>query len=177
MILRANVCASRERMLRELTEAVEALTDGKPLVLWLEDLQWSDVSTLDWLAFVARRQERARLLVIGTYRPVDVVAREHSVKAVKQELQLHGRCTELLPDFLSEAHVAEYLVKRFSGEVTPASSLQRLARLIHRRTDGNPLFMVNLIDHLLSRGLLVHVDGQWTLKGEPAAAAMPESLR
>src|SRR5439155_5823954 len=65
--------ATRERMLRELAEAMEVLTTERPLVLWLEDLQWSDVSTLDWLALVARRQEPARLLVIGTYRPVEVI--------------------------------------------------------------------------------------------------------
>jgi DNA-binding winged helix-turn-helix (wHTH) protein len=46
--------ATRERMLRELAEAMEALTTERLLVLWLEDLHWSDVSTLDWLAFVAR---------------------------------------------------------------------------------------------------------------------------
>ena len=57
---------TRERMLRELAEAMEALTTEQPLVLWLEDLHWCDVSTLDWLAFVARRWEHTRLLVIGT---------------------------------------------------------------------------------------------------------------
>jgi class 3 adenylate cyclase len=79
--------ATRERMLRELAEAVERLTAERPLVLWLEDLHWCDVSTLDWLAFVARRREQARLLVIGTYRPVDVLVQGHPLRAVKQELQ------------------------------------------------------------------------------------------
>src|SRR5262245_35141693 len=62
---------TRERMLRELAEAVEVLTADRPLILVLEDLHWSDVSTLDWLAYVARRREAARLLVLGTYRPVE----------------------------------------------------------------------------------------------------------
>jgi ActR/RegA family two-component response regulator len=73
MLQRKTQGATRERMLRELAEAVEQLTAERPLVLCLEDLHWSDVSTLDWLAFVARRRESARLLVIGTYRPVDVL--------------------------------------------------------------------------------------------------------
>src|SRR5439155_21041951 len=87
--------ATRERMLRELAEAVEVLTVERPLVLWLEDLHWSDYSTLDWLAYLARRQERAKLLVIGTYRPVEVIVQEHPLRAVKQELQVHGHCREL----------------------------------------------------------------------------------
>jgi predicted ATPase len=91
---------------------VEVLTVERPLILWVEDLQWIDMSTLDWLAFVARRHEPARLLVIGTYRPVEVLAREHPLKGVKQELQLHGQCQELALDFLTEEHVAEYLPTR-----------------------------------------------------------------
>jgi len=58
----------RERMLREMAEAVEVLTAEMPVVLVLEDLQWSDTATLDWLAAVAQRREAARLLVIATYR-------------------------------------------------------------------------------------------------------------
>src|SRR5439155_14250614 len=87
--------ATHERMLREMAEAVEALTAERPLVLWLEDLHWSDYSTLDWLSYLARRREPARLLVIGTYRPVEAIVREHPLRAIKQELQVHGHCQEL----------------------------------------------------------------------------------
>ena len=52
---------------------------------------------------LARRQEPARLLIIGTYRPVEVLTRDHPLKGIKQELQLHGQCEELALDFLSEA--------------------------------------------------------------------------
>ena len=106
---------TRERMLRELAEALEVITAERPLVLVLEDLHWSDVSTLDLLSMLARRQERARLLIIGTYRPVEVLTRDHPLKGIKQELQLHGQCEELALDFLSEAAVAEYLAMRFDA--------------------------------------------------------------
>src|SRR6058998_869005 len=129
---------TRERMLREMAEAMEALTAERPLVLWLEDLHWSDYSTLDWLAFVARRREPARLLVIGTYRPVEVIAREHPLKGVKQELQLHGYCGEQPLELLSEGDVGEYLAVRFSVGAQHAAPLQGLARVIHQRTEGNP---------------------------------------
>src|SRR5262249_26096958 len=98
--------ATRERMLREMAGAVDAITAERPLVRWLEDLHWSDVSTLELLALLARRRERARLLVIGTYRPVDVIVKEHPLKAVKQELQLHGQCEQLVLRLLTEEAVA-----------------------------------------------------------------------
>src|SRR5262249_43385204 len=62
---------------------------------------------------LARRQERARLLIVGTYRPVEVLTRDHPLKGVKQELQLHGQCEGLALDFLTEEDVAEYLAVRF----------------------------------------------------------------
>src|SRR5262245_491104 len=134
---RKTLGATRERMLREMAEAVEALTAERPLVLWLEDLQWGDYSTLELIAALARRRERARLLVVGTYRPVDGIGREHPLKTVKQELQLHGRCAELPLACLAEAAVAEYLAVRFPAGVAGRSPLHGLARVIHRRTDGN----------------------------------------
>ena len=72
---------TRERMLRELAEALEALTAERALILRLEDLHWSDYSTLDLLSVLARRQEAAQLLILGTYRPVEVLTRDHPLKA------------------------------------------------------------------------------------------------
>jgi predicted ATPase len=172
--------ATKERMLRELGEALEVLTAERPLILWLEDLHWCDPSTLDWLAFVARRRERARLLIIGSYRPVETIVREHPLRTVKQELQVHGQCGELALGALSEAAVGEYVAVRCGWQ--PSRDRQRaarrietereterrqdwpladghgsdrlpvLARTIHRRTDGKPLFMVNVVEQLLAPG-------------------------
>ena len=75
------VGATRDRMLRELAEAIDLLTVQQPLVLVLEDLHWSDPSTLDLLAVLARRREPARLLLLGTYRPPEVRRRAHPLPA------------------------------------------------------------------------------------------------
>src|SRR5262249_52623181 len=89
--------ATQERMVRELAEAVEVLTVPRPLVLVLEDLHWSDYATLELLTYLARRAGPARLLVLGTYRPVEVLLRRHPLAAVKQELVLHGPAVGLPP--------------------------------------------------------------------------------
>src|SRR4029453_18493557 len=69
--------ATPARMRRELAQALDVLTADAPLVLVLEDLQWSDASTVDLLAYLAQRREPAQLLVLGTYRPVDLVLHAH----------------------------------------------------------------------------------------------------
>jgi predicted ATPase/DNA-binding winged helix-turn-helix (wHTH) protein len=167
--------ATRERMLREMAEAVETLTVERPLILRLEDLHWSDVSTLELLSVLARRREWAGLLVIGTYRPVEMLANEHPLRAVKQELQLHHQCEELRLNLLTEGDVAKYLVTRFMGSSLPA----RLTRVFHQRTEGNPLFIVNMVDYLTARGVLVEIGGQWQLKAavEEVETGVPESIQ
>jgi predicted ATPase len=162
-------------MLRELAEALEMLTAEQPLVLVLEDLHWSDVSTLDFIASIARRREPARLLLLGTYRPAEVALYDHPLHAVHHELQGHGLCAELPLTLLPNTAIAQYLALRFP-EIAP---LTDLVRLVHQRTDGNPLFMVNLVEDWVAQGWLVEAEGRWTWRVGLAVlqAGMPESLR
>ena len=143
--------STRDRMLRELAEAVEALSRERPLLLLLEDLHWSDGATVDLLAWLARRREAARLLLIGSYRPVDAIAGGHPLRAATEELARHRCCTELAVEPLTGADIAEYLSAQLPPDPAGTTSLEELASVIHRRTDGHPLFMVTLVDHLLSR--------------------------
>ncbi len=154
--------ATKERMLREMAEAMEALSAEAPLILVLEDLHWSDYSTLDLISSLARRREPSRLMLIGTYRPSEVLLGHHPLEAVRQELLMRRRCHELRLDYLREDAVAEYVALRFPGAKLPGG----LARAIHRRTDGNPLFMVNVIDYLAAKSLI----------GDPAGAADPREV-
>jgi DNA-binding winged helix-turn-helix (wHTH) protein/tetratricopeptide (TPR) repeat protein len=167
--------ATRERMLREMAEAVEALTADAPLVLVLEDLHWSDAATVDLVSLLARRSRPARLLLIGTYRPVDLIVAQHPLKEVKLELQTAGRCQELSLELLGEAAVAAYLGERFARHAFPPG----LAQVINRRTEGHPLFMVSVVDDLVGRGVIATRDGQWELRArlEDVEISVPESLR
>ncbi len=162
-------------MLREFCELLEALSREGPLVLVLEDLHWSDYTTLDVLTLLARRRDRAPLLVIGTHRPVEVVLRRHPLRAVQQELQIQGLCAELPLDNLSSAEVSAYLTQRFPGNEIP----EVVAEVIYRRTEGHPLFIVNLIAYLIAEGRLVQGEGRWTLpQGEASLdVGVPDNLR
>ncbi|HEU4900725.1 MAG TPA: AAA family ATPase, partial [Actinomycetota bacterium] len=84
-----------ERMLREAAEVLEAVASDRPLVLVLEDLHWADPSTVDLLAWLARRGPPARLVVAGTYRPADALAGGAPIGDLGAELRLRGLATEL----------------------------------------------------------------------------------
>jgi len=138
---------TQQRMLREMTQALEALATESPLVLLLEDLHWSDFSTFELMSAIARRSERAPLLILGTYRPVEMLATDHPLRAMKQELELHRYCQELRLKLLTEENVVDYLGKRLAADAS--RQFGTLAHEVYARTDGNPLFMVNMVDYLL----------------------------
>jgi predicted ATPase len=143
---------TQQRMLREMAEALEVIAAERPLVLMLEDLHWSDPSTLDLIATVARRNEPARLMMLGTYRPVEMLAGEHPLRAMKEELELHQQAIELRLPLLSERDVAAYLTDRFGDD------REKIAAAIYARSEGNPLFMVNVVDYLVEQGSLANAD-------------------
>ena len=167
--------ATRERMLREMGEAFDTLTSDQPLVLILEDLHWSDYSTLDLISYLANQRQPARLMLIGTYRTVELIVSAHPLKEVKQELLAKQQCEELPLDYLSEDAVAEYLSLRFPTNRFPSE----LARLIHERTEGHPLFMVNVLNYLLAEQLIFETGEHWILNTrlEELNVGVPENIR
>ena len=92
---------------------------------------------------------------------------------VKQELILHGVGEELSLGFLTLPAVAEYLRSRLPG------APDDLAVRLHQRTDGSPLFLVNVIDYLVAGGALVHEGERWHVRHDARAreSDVPESLR
>ncbi len=131
----------------------------------LEDLHWCDESTLEWLAYVARRRDPARLFVLSTYRPIEALAPAHPLRTTVQELCLHGHGVEVKLDYLSEAGVAAYLAHRFAIPAPPTA----LARALHQRTSGNPLFLVAVVDDMTRHDRPHDLD--------PLTMDIPESLR
>jgi len=174
-ILRREVLgATPERMLREIGDALEAIAARSPLVIVFEDLQWVDYSTVDMISVLARRRTAAKLMLVGTYRDDEVALSEHPIGALKQDLRSRHLCHEIALGRLSEAQVVDYLVAEQPESPLPAG----LAALVCRHSEGNPLFMVATLDHLIGRGLIARERG-WRLRRplDEIGLAVPESLR
>lgn len=160
---RVTIATAPARMLREMADALEVVTSERPLVLVVEDLQWSDHSTVDMIACLARRRAPSRLMLIATLRPADVIVHDHPLRLMKQELQANGQCEDVTLELLSVDDVAGYLVARFGIE--PSGDIRSIAARIFARTEGNALFMVNVANDLVVKGLLVQRDGRWRVEG------------
>jgi DNA-binding winged helix-turn-helix (wHTH) protein len=148
--------ATSGRMLREMLEALEELAQSRPVVLVMDDLQWVDRATVDVISEFARRHHPARILLIGTFRPLEAFLNENPIKMLKDELLAHRVCNEVSLTGLTESDIAEYL-----RQVSAESELRDcLAELLYRRSEGNPLFMVAALEHSVEQGFLHDRDGQ-----------------
>ena len=167
--------ATRERMLREIEAALDAIAAKTPLLLVLEDLQWVDHSTIDVIAALARRRSMARLMLIATTRPIDLLTAKHPLSALVQDLLVHQLCQNIDLEPLAEAQVAEYLDADSPQETSPKA----LAECVYRHSGGNPLFMVATLDHLMQRGFIAQEQGRWQVKVplEEVDLGVPETLR
>ena len=162
-----------ERLLREATETLEAISERHALLLWLEDLHWADPSTLDLVSYVAQRADPARLVLLATYRPFQAATTQRLL-LLKQHLKMHDQCDELPLGYLSLGDVGEYLGARFASHRFPAGLMQ----LLYQLTNGNPLFMVTVVDSWLERGALSRQTGEWAFVGNlrELAQEMPQNL-
>ena len=169
----------RDRMLRELTTAVEALAAHDTLVLAIEDLHWSDPSTLDWIANVAPRMDHAKLLVVATMRPPGGDDADGPQAQLRESLRARGLAREIGLTGLATEAVAEYVLLTLPPAPGRRAVFERLAERIHHHTGGNPLFMATVLDHLVERKVVTQGADGWDASDEVEQAdlGIPESIR
>ena len=169
--LRRELAGARpDRMLRELGEFFDRYTEQRPLVLVTEDLHWSDHATIQLIDYVARRRGHARLLWIATFRLAEIVAHDHPLKAVRNELRSHELCEEVVLDPFSEEEVAAYVAQHAPTLAASESAV----RALHKRTDGLPLFVAQWVAELAARKSPDRADASDATMLE--RMAIPESL-
>ena len=111
----------------------------RPLLLWIDDLQWCDSETLEWLHFLLRFAPRSHLLLLGTARSEESPA-EHPLSVLARQLRAEGKLTTLELAPLDAAETARLASQIEGHELDMAASV----RLYHE-TEGNPLFVVEAV--------------------------------
>ena len=173
------VGAARDRMLRELTNAVEALAAQDTLVIAIEDLHWSDPSTLDWISNVAQRLDRAKLLVIATVRPASGDETDGQLTQLRESLRARRLAHDISLTGLAAGAVAEYVLRTLPPAPGRRSAFERLAERVHHHTGGNPLFMATVLDQLVERGVVTQGTDGWDTSDaiEDPDLGIPDSIR
>jgi tetratricopeptide (TPR) repeat protein len=160
----------RWRLLNAITTFLRNAAAVQPLVIVLEDLHWADRGTLDLLLHVARNLEGARLLVVGTYRDVEV-DRSHPLSATLGELRRVGTFARIPLRGLTVDEVHR-MYEEIRGQATPWGQ----AEAVHRQTEGNPLFVQEVLRYLVEEGIVIREGGRYVAQGGEGVG-IPEGLR
>ncbi len=162
----------RWRLLQAVAAFLRKASQVQPLLLVLEDLHDADRGTLDMLLHLSRNLQGARLLIAGTYRDVEV-DRAHPLSGALAELRRTAAFARIPLRGLTvdEVHRMMNLIR---GQELSWSR----AEAIHRQTEGNPLFVQEVLRYLVEEGLLVREGGRYVRAGggDPDAG-IPEGLR
>jgi len=162
----------RLRLYENVTAFLGGAARTRPTVFLLDDLHWADAATLQLLRYLARNIRNDRILLVGTYRDVEL-DRTHPLSTALREMNRERLYTRVLVRRLTPEHVAEMIRSVFQSR-QPVSNEFR--DLIYRETEGNPFFVEEVLKHLVEVGTLYIVESRWERK-EIHEIEVPQSVR
>jgi predicted ATPase/DNA-binding winged helix-turn-helix (wHTH) protein len=144
--------AAQERTIGDLCGALEELAIEKQLVLIFEDLHWADKSTLHLISALARRRSPAKLIVIATYCPRNGAIKlgEDPLEGLKEDLLMRRLCIEMPLHPLKKTAARALIGRELGQEALPPG----LVDFVYQRSEGNPLFVIAMVEHLVAQGVL-----------------------
>src|SRR5215213_4677704 len=162
---------ARRYVWNSLSEFLGRAAQGQPLLLVLEDLHWADDSTLLLTEYLAPLLPAMPVLVIGTYRDVEVDPHHPLVRVIEQlpHRRLIDRISLRRLSFVG----VRAMVEALAGQPPP----EELVRVIDSETEGNPFFVEELYLHLAESGVLLDEDGRVRADLKVDEASVPDSIR
>jgi tetratricopeptide (TPR) repeat protein len=161
----------QNRLFEAVSQFITNISREAPLLVILDDLQWTDPSSLLLLHYLARGVQKMSLLILGAYRSTDIDDK-HPLTPVLAELR-----RERLPQSVS--------LKRMSMDETSEMIKQILEQddvppefctLVFEKTRGNPFFTEEVIESLKEEGVIYEEEGRWEFK-QISAIVFPESVK
>src|SRR5262249_53968911 len=152
----------RQKALETIVAILQELAEHQPVLFILEDLHWTDPTTLELLNLVLDQTPTASLLVLLTCRPYFQPAWHH-----------RSYLTEITVSRLSQPQIARMTPDVAGGRLLPVQVLAQITE----KTDGVPLFVEELTKAVLEAGMLQDVEGQYVMTGTLSSFTVPATLQ
>jgi class 3 adenylate cyclase len=169
--------AERYQLLEAVCSFLLNAARANPLLVVLDDIHWADRPTLLMLQHLARRLSSSRLLVVGTYRDVEL-DRRHPLSEMLAQLRRERLYERVLLRGLQPDGVYAFLTARAQQTGGAHQEVPHLfAEQIHQQTEGNPFFIEETVTHLADIGAIYLENGRWVGNPEVLAENIPEGVR
>lgn len=164
----------RSRLFEALSQVFVAISQEKPLLLVLDDLQWTDEATLRYAHYLMRKLSKEKILLLGLYRAEEVDEGHPLWELIHQSLKEESVGTLELKTF-SHEEVDQLVSGMLTVDVVPGELIQQL----HKRSQGNAFFAVELLKALMESGALyLDQEGAWQIEPEKLAAEyVPQTVK
>jgi len=161
----------RDRLFEAVSQFITNVSKEAPLLVVLDDLQWTDQSSLLLMHYLARGVSRERLLLVGAYRDSEV-DEKHPLSPVLTELN-RERLLQAVPlKRMSLNDVSEMIKQILEQDDVP----MELCQLVYQKTGGNPFFVEEVIKSLMEQELIFREGNRWKIK-EVTEIEFPETVR
>ena len=172
---RQNGEEERHRLFEAVSSFLVNASHANPIVLVLDDLHWADAPSLRLLQHLSRRLADSRLLVVGTYRDIEL-SRRHPLSDALADLRRDQAYQRIMLRGLSLEEVREFLEGLTERDLEAAE--QPLVMAFYRETEGNPYFLEEVVRHLLETGGAFWEGGRWQMDlASVESLAIPEGIR
>ncbi len=167
----------QENLFDNILLGLQRASEKKPILLFIDDLQWSDPTTLKLLHYLSRNTRGDRIMILGTYRPEDIVElSDGSPHPLETTIQNMSR--EALMEIIQLKRLDSKDIKKIVlSSLGKASFDDEFFDKLYRESEGNPFFVLEIVKLLAEEGLMVRdKDGVWKLATEVEELHIPSKV-
>jgi len=165
----------RDRTFEAVAKVLLQLSAQEPVILFLEDLHWVDHLSLALLHYLARKCRSSRLLIIGTYRPEELIRtkemRLHPLEETIFSMNREDLLTLMKLSPLKRNDFPELLDSIFHSTID-----EGFVENLYEETEGNPLFALETLSLLVEEGFLSEKEGRWMLMAPTEKIGIPSKV-
>ncbi len=166
----------QENLFENVLLGLKRLSQECPVIIFLDDLQWAEPTTLKLLHYLSRNTRDDRIMIIGTYRPEDVILKEdgitHNLKTTMQNMNREGLYSEFRLERLDRASVEGIIRSSLKEAILDEDFIDRA----HHESEGNPFFLLEILNMLIEDENLVQTDGTWRVEGDVEKLQIPSKV-
>jgi predicted ATPase/KaiC/GvpD/RAD55 family RecA-like ATPase len=162
---------SRDRLFEAMSQFITNISRETPLLVILDDLQWTDESSLLLLHYLARGTYKEPLFLLGAYRDTDV-DEKHPLIPVLTELNRERLLQSVQLKRMSFDDTSEMIKQILEQDDVP----REFCELVYEKTRGNPFFLEEVITSLKEEEVIYAEDNKWKIK-EASKIEFPETVR
>jgi predicted ATPase/tRNA A-37 threonylcarbamoyl transferase component Bud32 len=168
---------NKEQIWDTFAAIITVMIHDRPVILHIEDLHWADAATLNLLIYLVQSIRMERILIIGTYRAdeLDLMSRtcQDSMRVFLETIAKRDLGQELVLERLNRTKTRSLVDAVFAGSELPTF----LYDSVYDETDGNPLFVLEVLKLLKDEGIIEASDEQWKLKSRVISITIPNRIQ